>query len=111
MTDPKVVGNETKDLSFKYNPYSKNTYLTRTVWTGTKVSNYSELTDEFGNRYTFKKFLHKIGVKKFTTEFFPETVMMTTDLRFTTQRDGDSCFCICKTIDIPLWGGRINKVI
>ena len=65
-----------------------------------------EFTDEYGNRYTVKKFLQKLGIKDFNNGFyFPTNVKMTKNLQFTTQKGSDKCMCICKSIDIPIWQG------
>ena len=82
---------------------------TTDIWTGTRQTNYSKLTDEYGNEYTVNEFLQKIGIDKSAFlhgNYFPESVEMTGSLTFTTTTTyGNSCYCLCKTIDISLWQG------
>ena len=66
-SDPKITKNETMDKIFKYNFNSTNPYLTIKVWTGTRTSDYFQLTDEYGVSCTFKEFLKKTGTQRFIT--------------------------------------------
>ena len=60
MTDPRVVKNETKDMTFTLDNLS-NPYLSRLVWIGTRRSNPSELMDEFGENFTLPEFRKRLG--------------------------------------------------
>ena len=99
MTDPKVLQNAV---------IRDDGSVTTDIWTGTRQSNYLKLTDEYGNVYTLNEFLEKIGIDESAFlhgNYFPESVEMTGSMTFTTTTYGDSCYCLCKTIDIPLWRG------
>ena len=110
MTDQRVVQNETEDLVFKFS-HASNPYLSRLVWTGTKLTNFSELTDEYGDKFTLQEFLPKLGAKRYVHgNFFPTAVEMTRNLKLKTSFTNEKCICLCKTIDIPFWKGwRYNK--
>ena len=110
MTDQRVVQNETEDLVFKFS-HASNPYLTRLVWTGTIRTNFSELTDEYGEKFSLQEFLPKLGAKRYVHgDFFPTSVEMTRNLKLKTSYLNEKCICLCKTIDIPFWKGwRYNK--
>ena len=40
-------------------------FTDRILWTGTRLTNYSKLTDEFGNEFSLREFQQKIGIKQF----------------------------------------------
>ena len=40
-------------------------FTDRILWTGTRLTNYSKLTDEFGNEFSLRQFQQKIGIKQF----------------------------------------------
>ena len=40
-------------------------FTDRILWTGTRLTNYSKLTDEFGNEFSLRDFQQKIGIKQF----------------------------------------------
>ena len=104
MTDPRVVKNETKDMTHTLDNPS-NPYLSRLVWTGTKRTNYSEVIDEFGKTFTLPEFRKQLGFQMYLQgDNFPSSVTMTQNFKFTTRTTKD-CLCICKTIDISFWKG------
>ena len=105
-TNPKVIQNRTKDDIFEYNYGSMDTYLTIKVWTGTRLSNYTQLTDEYGAIFTFEEFFQKTGTRQFISgDNFPTNVEMTKEFKLTTANSYGKCFCFCKSFDVQIWRG------
>ena len=103
-TDQRVVQNKSEDFVFKFS-HTSNPYLSRLVWTGTKRSNFTELTDEYGEKFTLQEFLSKLGVNRYVHgDFFPSSVQLTRDFKLRTSTTNE-CICLCKTIDVPFWKG------
>ena len=105
-TNPKVLQNRTKDDIFEYNYASSDAYLTIKVWTGIRLSNYSQLTDEYGTILTFEEFFQKTGTTQFISgDNFPSNVEMTKEFKLTTVNYDRECLCLCKSFDIQIWSG------
>ena len=74
------------------------------IWTGTRRSNYSQLTDENGHRFSSTEFLQKFGLYGYVEgDIFPSSVILTKDFRLRTLNYPAKCLCLCKTVDIPIW--------
>ena len=106
MTNSKILQNKTRDDILEYNYASSDAYLTIKVWTGTILSNYSQLTDEYDAILTFEEFFQKTGTIQFISgDNFPSNVEMTKEFKLTTVNYDRECLCLCKSFDIQIWPG------